>query len=396
MCFTALILASDRGIYVKGLRLALEAGATPLQNITSYFEVFGMNSIIRIFNNIRSPLQWSKQEINQQYTITVAVIASRRKFIRGKTEPSKFRGQTKHPLGCKFRRCIRYGILDTFACYSLQIVGIFGSFYPAISMANNLKELKNQRKILKGMITRIQNSISEQDGIQELEMRLNNLTDSLQKYNDVQAQIEVLQLEDISKDEETWDVENDRERAQVENQFYKTAGQIKSLIIKNNPSSSNSSHKTNSTVINFNSSSSMDRSELIANLKPLPLPIFTETAFHDTAGCNSFASGTVYHCLKAHDYQTGQQVIVAGFADSSTKRMVVNAVKATVKLEGRAIPTIFVELSEEPHTKTLLEIDFTEDTYLILDLKHKNFVFADDPCNKFLKKEPSSRTISGM
>ncbi|KAJ3652978.1 hypothetical protein Zmor_018899 [Zophobas morio] len=79
-------------------------------------------------------------------------------------------------------------------------------------MANNLKELKNQRKILKGMITRIQNSISEQDGIQELEMRLNNLTDNLQKYNDVQAQIEVLQLEDISKDEETWDVENDRER----------------------------------------------------------------------------------------------------------------------------------------------------------------------------------------
>ena len=104
----------------------------------------------------------------------------------------------------------------------------------------------------------------------------------------------------------------------------------------------------------------------------------------------------MYHCLKAHDYQTGQQVIVAGFADSSTKRMVVNAVKATVKLEGRAIPTIFVELSEEPHTKTLLEIDFTEDTYLILDLKHKNFVFADDPCNKFLKKEPSSSTISGM
>lgn len=142
-------------------------------------------------------------------------------------------------------------------------------------MANNLKELKNQRKILKGMITRIQNSISEQDGIQELEMRLNNLTDSLQKYNDVQAQIEVLQLEDISKDEETWDVENDRERAQVENQFYKTAGQIKSLIMKNKPSSSNPSHKTNSTVINFNSSSSMDRSELIANLKPLPLPIFT-------------------------------------------------------------------------------------------------------------------------
>ncbi|KAJ3662007.1 hypothetical protein Zmor_006375 [Zophobas morio] len=138
-----------------------------------------------------------------------------------------------------------------------------------------LTKLKNQRKIIKAAITRIQNNVKDDDSVPELDARLLDLTERLKDYNNIQNQIESLQIVDAEHNESYWESENDKERTSVENQYYKTLGKIKGIIIKNSPATSNPSLTPNSTTINIhNDGNKLEANEHSVNLKPLPLPTF--------------------------------------------------------------------------------------------------------------------------
>ena len=138
-----------------------------------------------------------------------------------------------------------------------------------------LTKLKNQRKIIKAAITRIQNNVKDDDSVPELDARLLDLTERLKEYNNIQNQIESLQIIDAEHNESYWESENDKERTSVENQYYKTLGKIKGIIIKNSPATSNPSLTPNSTTINIhNDGNKLEANEHSVNLKPLPLPTF--------------------------------------------------------------------------------------------------------------------------
>ncbi|KAJ3652932.1 hypothetical protein Zmor_018855 [Zophobas morio] len=138
-----------------------------------------------------------------------------------------------------------------------------------------LTKLKNQRKIIKAAITRIQNNVKDDDSVPELDARLLDLTEKLKEYNNIQNQIESVQVVDAEHNESYWESENDKERTSVENQYYKTLGKIKGIIIKNSPATSNPSLTPNSTTINIhNDCNKLEANEHSVNLKPLPLPTF--------------------------------------------------------------------------------------------------------------------------
>ncbi|KAJ3658473.1 hypothetical protein Zmor_010208 [Zophobas morio] len=119
------------------------------------------------------------------------------------------------------------------------------------SEMTELTKLKNQRKIIKAAITRIQNNVKDDDSVPELDARLLDLKERLKDYNNIQNQIESLQIIDAEHNESYWESENDKERTSVENQYYKTLGKIKGIIIENSPATSNPSLTPNSTTINI-------------------------------------------------------------------------------------------------------------------------------------------------
>ncbi|KYB29879.1 hypothetical protein TcasGA2_TC034535 [Tribolium castaneum] len=108
----------------------------------------------------------------------------------------------------------------------------------------------------------------------------------------------------------------------------------------------------------------------------------TGTALLDTAAGNSVASISLYQHLLRQGCTPRKEKVEATLADGGTRLMEVPTVTTNVKLAGKITKTTFIVLSTSEDTKTLLGADFIEDSGVIIDLKHQQFYFEQNPNEK--------------
>ncbi|KAL0832527.1 hypothetical protein ABMA28_000738 [Loxostege sticticalis] len=102
------------------------------------------------------------------------------------------------------------------------------------------------------------------------------------------------------------------------------------------------------------------------------------TAYIDTCAKASIASHSLYKNLLARGNQFRPEEVCITLADGVEKLQKVLTTKATVRLEGRSIPTTFIVLPGSTDNRTLLGVGFIQDANLILNLPQYTFRFADE------------------
>ncbi|KAF9405357.1 hypothetical protein HW555_013873 [Spodoptera exigua] len=102
------------------------------------------------------------------------------------------------------------------------------------------------------------------------------------------------------------------------------------------------------------------------------------TAYIDTCAKASVASYQLYQQLKQKGSTFKEEVVRVTLADGVGKKQRILTTIASVKLEGRIIPTRFIVLPDSRDNRTLLGVGFIQDSKMVLNLAQFTWEFLDD------------------
>jgi hypothetical protein len=118
------------------------------------------------------------------------------------------------------------------------------------------------------------------------------------------------------------------------------------------------------------------------------------TAYLDSGAKASLASPELYKVLKNQGHRFKEVPINLIQADGSSRPVVVQSTRASVLLNGREIPTNFMNIPGSPEAKTLLGVDFLKEAGLVIDYKNHRWHFSGKRHETygFVHKDDNSRS----